>query len=182
MVLNGKEIKLNALYLISWVIFSTVLLIFTLLRSHPYRFTRFLAFESLLGIIFLNAAAWFRNPLSFQQIISWLFLIGSLFLALHGFYLLRYKGNPAGDFEDTTTLIRTGAFRYIRHPLYTSLILFGLGGFLKNPSTLGGILLAILNLGVFLTARIEEKHNLERFGEDYRRYCNETKRFIPFLI
>ncbi len=38
-----------------WIFFSALLLAFTLVRLHPYRFTRFLAFDSLLGLIFLNA-------------------------------------------------------------------------------------------------------------------------------
>ena len=36
-------------------------------------------------------------------------------------------------------------------------------------------------MGVFLTARIEEKHNLARLGEEYLECCNKTKRFYPFI-
>jgi len=32
-----------------------------------------------------------------------------------------------------------------------------------------------------LTARIEEGHNLERFGEDYREYMERTSRFLPYI-
>ncbi len=127
----------------------------------------FPGFESLLSLIFLNAEFWFQRPFSFLQIISWLCLAGAFFLAVHGFTLIKTKGNPEGDFEDTTTLITTGAYRYIRHPLYTSLLLFGLGVFLKDPSLLGAGLLGTTILGVVLTARIEEEYNLTRFGEAY---------------
>ncbi len=164
-----------------WILFSALLLAFTLIRPHPYRFTRFLAFDSLLGLIFLNADSWFVDPFSGRQIISWIFLASSLFLAVHGFTLIKTRGNPAGDFEDTTSLITSGAYRFIRHPLYSSLLLFGLGVFLKEPSLLGGGLVGTLILGVFLTARIEEKHNLDRFGEEYQEYCIKTKRFFPFI-
>jgi protein-S-isoprenylcysteine O-methyltransferase Ste14 len=98
-----------------------------------------------------------------------------------GFYLIKTKGNPAGDFEDTTSLITSGVYKHIRHPLYGSLALFGLGAFLKDPSLLGGGLLVTLVIGVVLTAKIEEKHNLERFGDEYTQYCEKTKRFIPFI-
>ena len=169
------------LYFLFWVFFSVLLLAFTLSRPHPYRFTRFLAFDSLLGLIFLNADSWFVDPFSGRQIISWIFLAGSLFLAIHGFTLIKTEGNPTGDFEDTTNLITRGAYRFIRHPLYSSLLLFGLGAFLKGPSLLAGGLVGTLFVGVFLTARIEEKHNLERFGEEYQDYCNKTKCFFPFI-
>ena len=167
--------------LIFFGIFSCLLLFFTLFRSHPYRFPRFLVFESILSLIFLNAESWFVDPLSCLQCISWFFLFASLMLALHGFFLIKTKGKPAGDFEDTTLLITNGAYRYIRHPLYTSLLFFGLGAFLKDPSLLGLGLFAVLVAGVVLTANIEEQHNRDRFGRDYEEYCQKTKRFIPFI-
>ena len=173
---------MNLIYLIPWVIFSITLLIFTLRRPHPYRFPRFLAFESLLSLIFLNAKEWFVDPFSFIHILSWLFLAASLVLAILGFYTLKSKGKPEGDFEDTTELITSGVYRFIRHPLYASLLWFGLGAFLKDPSILAGLLIGSLAVGVFLTARIEERHNLDRFGEEYREYSRRTKRFVPYLF
>lgn len=172
----------SAIYLILWVIFTASLLAFTLARSHPYRFPRFLAFESILSLIFLNAQAWFLDPLSWRQILSYAFLAVSLTLAATGFYLIKTRGNPVGDFEDTTTLITIGVYRYTRHPLYSSLIAFALGAFLKTPSFIGVGLVVTTIFGVYLTARIEENHNLERFGEEYRDYMNRTKRFIPFIF
>ena len=169
-------------YFLAWILFTIILLGFTLTRSHPYRFTRFLAFESILSLIFLNAAVWFLDPFSALQVISWICLIGSIYLAGQGFFLIKTKGNPEGDFEDTTTLITSGVFKYIRHPLYTSLILFSLGAFLKEPSFFGTGLVITTVIGVYLTARIEEGHNLERFGETYQNYMEQTKRFIPKIF
>ena len=137
---------------------------------------------SLISLIFTNARVWFDDPFSIPQIFSWLFLLGSIILAGHGFLFIKTRGNPAGDFEDTTTLITTGAYQYIRHPLYTSLLLFGLGAFLKDPSLVNGNLVGTTLLGVTLTAKIEEEHNLDRFGDDYQEYMDRTKRFIPFII
>ena len=168
-------------YIIGWVILSATLLFFTLSRNHPYRFTRFLAFECLLSLIFLNASAWFKNPFSIQQIISWTLLVTSFMLAAHGFFLLKRRGHPEGDLEDTTVLITSGAYKYIRHPLYTSLLIFGLGAFIKNPSWLGVLLVGLTILGVTLTAIREETHNIARFGEEYLSYMENTKRFIPYL-
>ncbi len=175
----GKTIMV---YFLVWILFTIILLGFTLARSHPYRFQRFLAFESILSLIFLNGDIWFLNPLSISQVISWICLAGSLFLAGYGFYLVKTKGNPEGDFEDTTSLITSGVYKYIRHPLYTSLILFSLGAFLKGPSLFGFGLLITTIIGVYLTARIEEGFNLERFGDPYQEYLDRTKRFIPYIF
>ena len=168
-------------YFWTWAFFTGLLLLFTYIRPHPYRFSRFIAFECLLSLIFLNASYWFLNPLSLHQIISWILLFGSFFLALSGFYLIKTQGEPSGDIEDTTKLIKSGVYRYIRHPLYASLLLFGLGAFLKDPSFLGGILGVILIISVEKTSRIEEEYNMIQFGEQYSQYCEETKRFIPFI-
>lgn len=169
------------MYLALWGFFTVLLLGFTLARSHPYRFSRFLAFESILSLIFLNAQVWFSAPLSWQQLLSWFLLALSLFLAGWGFILIKTRGAPAGDFEDTTRLITSGPYRFIRHPLYSSLIAFALGAFLKHPSWTGLFLVITTVVGVILTARIEERHNLERFGEAYQKYMKRTKRFIPYL-
>ena len=101
---------------------------------------------------------------------------------MHGFYLIKTKGKPKGDFEDTTSLITSGPYKFIRHPLYTSLLLFSLGAYLKEPSWLGGALVLTTILGVYLTATIEEKFNQDRFGELYVKYMNQTKKFIPFIF
>jgi protein-S-isoprenylcysteine O-methyltransferase Ste14 len=169
-------------YFLGWILFTIILLGFTLARSHPYRFPRFLVFESILGLIFLNAAVWFLDPFSARQVLSWICLAGSLFLAGHGFFLIKTKGDPQGDFEDTTSLITSGVYEYIRHPLYTSLLLFSMGAFLKDPSLLGTGLVVTTVIGVYLTASIEEGHNLERFGSAYQNYMDQTKRFIPKIF
>ena len=169
------------MFLALWIIFTIFLLGFTLIRSHPYRFSRFLAFESILSLAFLNARVWFHDPLAWNQILSWFLLAGSLVLVAWGFFLLKTRGQPEGDFEDTTKLITTGVYQYIRHPLYGSLIFFALGTFFKDPSWVGVFLVLTTIVSAILTARIEEEHNLERFGEEYQDYMEKTKRFIPFI-
>ena len=149
-------------------------------RSHG--FFRFFAFVSILVLLLLNLEHWFRAPSSAFQIISWLLLLSSLILAAHGFYLLRILGRPKGGIDNTTALVIMGAYKYIRHPLYTSLLLFGWGTFFKNPSFLSGILAVTTSGFLIATARVEEAENLNKFGVDYAVYMKTTKMFIPFLF
>jgi protein-S-isoprenylcysteine O-methyltransferase Ste14 len=169
------------LYWVLWAIFTAILLAFTLAKKGPYKFSRFLAFESILSLIFLNSQSWFVDPLSLRKVLSWFSLSGSIFLVVVGLVAIKTKGKPSGDFEDTTRLITTGAYRFIRHPLYASLLLFAVGGFLQDPSWTGAILVGSTFVGVLLTTLIEESHNLERFGEEYREYMEKTWRFIPLV-
>ena len=145
-------------------------------------FFRFLTFESILALILLNVDYWFRSPFSALQVVSWLLLILSLIMAVHGFYMLRKVGKPGAGVENTTTLITRGAYRYIRHPLYSSLLLLGLGVFLKHPSFLTGGLIMVIFVFLLTSARIEETENLQKFGAEYASYMKTTRMFIPFLI
>ena len=61
-------------------------------------------------------------------------------------------------------------------------LLGGIGVILKGPSALGFLLLLILIIAVFITAKVEEEDNVKRFGEEYVAYRKTTKMFIPHLI
>jgi len=158
------------------------LFLFTLTRIHSHRYYRFFAFESLFVIVLLNSDVWFVDPFSAIQIISWILLASSLYVAIEGFRQLRHEGSPRGYIEDTTELVTVGIYRYIRHPLYCSLFLGGIGAFLKNPSLVSFLFLVILTLFVYATAKVEEINNLNKFGESYQKYMKTTKMFIPFWI
>ena len=75
-------------------------------------------------------------------------------------------------------LITTGPYRWIRHPMYTSLLLFMLGIALYKhawPNYLGMALLALAILGKM---RREEVHLHLKFA-DYSDYVKRTHRLIP---
>jgi protein-S-isoprenylcysteine O-methyltransferase Ste14 len=143
---------------------------------------RFFSFECILLLAILNIPVWLVDPLAWNQILSWIFLVVSLFLAVQGFLLLRVIGKPRGDFENTTVLVETGAYRYIRHPLYASLLALGTGIFLKNVTTTTTVLALVNALALIPTARAEEKEMLVKFGVEYDDYMKKTRMFIPFVF
>jgi protein-S-isoprenylcysteine O-methyltransferase Ste14 len=148
---------------------------------HQYGFYRFFAMLAILFLLVLNGPVWFNDPLSPPQILSWLLLIGSALLAAHGFYLLRSVGRPEGPIENTTTVVHVGAYQYIRHPLYASLLLLAAGAAMKTPSLVGAILTFTVAVCLVATARVEEQENLTRFGSPYAEYMTTTKMFVPWL-
>jgi protein-S-isoprenylcysteine O-methyltransferase Ste14 len=144
--------------------------------------SRFFAFESIFLLTLLNLKVWFRDPFTPLQILSWIILILSLYPVITGYLLLKRKGNPDNNFENTSVLVRSGIYGYIRHPLYMSVFLLGTGIMLKDPGKIQ-IILAIINLmAVYITAKIEEKEMITKFGDDYRSYMKETKMFIPYIL
>jgi len=158
-------------------------------RSHGSY--RFFAWEFIIALVLLNVERWFRNPFSVHQVISWFLLIVSIFLVVHGVHLLRIIGKPdekrIGDvpimgIEKTTALVTVGAFKYIRHPLYSSLLFGTWGVFFKGPSLLAGILALTATMFLTATAKVEESENTRFFGVAYQTYMKQTKMFIPFLF
>ena len=109
----------------------------SLFHPHSHGFYRFFAWSSILALVLLNALQWFENPFSPQQLISWLFLLISIFLAVHGADLLRVIGKLNQNrsdaellaFEKTSSLVTVGAYKYIRHPLYSSFLFLAWGVF-----------------------------------------------------
>jgi protein-S-isoprenylcysteine O-methyltransferase Ste14 len=153
-------------------------------------FYRFFAWECMAALFLLNAPVWFRDPFSLAQIASWLLLTGAAALAIHGIQLLREMGRPDANradaglvgFEKTTRLVTRGAYRYIRRPLYSSLLMLDWGIFLKDPSWLGLGLALAATLFLTATARAEEAENLRFFGAAYHEYMKHTSRFLPHLF
>jgi protein-S-isoprenylcysteine O-methyltransferase Ste14 len=144
---------------------------------------RFFSFESILFLLVNNLPIWFVNAFTMPQCLSWLILLISLILALTGFQHLIEKGKPQGRFENTSLLITSGIYRYIRHPLYCSLLLLGTGIWLKNPLNYISLALGIVNaVAIYFTAREEEKEMMLRFGEEYRAYMRVSKMFIPYIF
>ena len=163
----------------------------SLTRLHSHGFYRFIAWELILFLFLININFWFNQPFSFFQVISWLLLLLSLVPLTMGLILLHKMGKPGSSrqsdqallsFEKTSHLVKVGIFRYIRHPLYASLLLLSWGIFFKQISWLSVILTLLASLCLFLTALAEEKEMLQFFGNEYLSYMKETKRFIPFIF
>jgi len=151
-------------------------------QRHSHDFYVFFAFQSILWLLFLNMDYWFRNTFSAMQIVSWLLLLCSLILVIQGFYLLHKIGRPEHGIETTTVLVKRGIYKYIRHPLYSSLMSLSWGIFFKDFSLFSIALVLIATIFLIATAMVEEKENIQKFGAEYTAYMKETKRFIPFLI
>ena len=163
----------------------------TLFRLNSHGSYRFFAWECILALVVLNFPYWQIDPFSPHQLISWLFLIISIFLVVRGVRLLKQIGKPSEDrpdtellaFEKTTNLVTVGAYKYIRHPLYSSLLFLVWGVFCKQPDSLPGLLLVLTaSFFLFLTAKSDESECLLHFGGAYQDYMSGTKRFIPFLF
>jgi protein-S-isoprenylcysteine O-methyltransferase Ste14 len=167
--------------------FGTVLIIlFSWFLSIRYRrfhgIARFFAFESILILFLLNYRYWFQNPFCLRQLISWVLLLLSIYVVIDGYFTLTRNGKPDRNFENTSVLVKSGIYKYIRHPLYLSVFLLGTGIMLKETDTIRIILGLVNMIAVYITSRIEEAEMLAKFGDSYRQYMSESRMFIPFVF
>jgi len=77
-------------------------------------------------------------------------------------------------------LVRNGIYRYIRHPMYSSIYLLAIGIFLASSNWIVG-LSAFLGIHIMYQVRVEKEETLlvMEFGEEYRDYIKSTGRLIP---
>jgi len=162
----------------------------TLFSFKSHGFYRFFSWECIAWLFAANYKYWFKNAFSFNQILSWFFLITSVYLVIYGAIIMKKAGKPdkkRGEknlyqFEQTTEMIDTGIFRYIRHPLYSSLLFLTWGIFFKNLTPELLIVTLLSTTFLYLTAVYDEKECINFFGEKYTRYMKRSKRFIPYLF
>lgn len=107
-------------------------------------------------------------------------MIAGASLALAGVFRLGPNLTPLPYPRECSTLVRTGPYAVVRHPIYSGLILggFGWGLYLHAPLTL------LWALGLFvlfdIKSRKEEGWLTERFPE-YAEYRTHVKKLIPFV-
>jgi protein-S-isoprenylcysteine O-methyltransferase Ste14 len=114
-------------------------------------------------------------PDSVRIIAAALVLIAGWVLARGG--MKAVFGTPRSE----PSVIDTGVFRFVRHPIYTGALLFYLGATLITLS-IASALFWLLIIGFYVwIARYEEGILIEQFGKDYLNYQKKTGMLFPKL-
>ena len=96
------------------------------------------------------------------------------------FNLGRNWGMPM-TFKEGHDLVTAGPYRYVRHPIYTGMLLAILGSALV-AGRIWLVVFAGMTIYSVYSARTEERLMLEHFPEQYTDYKRRTKAFIPFVF
>jgi len=78
-------------------------------------------------------------------------------------------------------LVRTGLYRWIRHPIYTGILVGFLGTELIQGHARGLLGFVILWLSFYFKARREENFLRQEFGEGFKEHARHTGMFLPKL-
>lgn len=106
-------------------------------------------------------------------------VLGLAFAVWARVYLGRNWGMPM-TLKQEPELITSGPYVYIRHPIYTGILLACLGTTLV-VGVLWLIPLVLFSIYFSYSARIEEKNLLEQFPDTYPSYMQKTKVLLPFI-
>ncbi|HXX07501.1 MAG TPA: protein-S-isoprenylcysteine O-methyltransferase [Pseudolabrys sp.] len=122
----------------------------------------------------------------FIAAIAWLGLVplcASLWLFYRSHVDLGRYWSISLELRERHALVQTGAYRLIRHPMYTSFLLLGLSQLMLLPNWLAG-LSGLLGAAAFLVFRMrrEEHMMVQAIGDEYRAYMMKTKRLIPWIL
>ena len=147
-----------------------------------------LAFAGLVIVPGVYALTGFPRVLD-RPVVPWIAYLGVAVLcgALALFYRshldLGRNWSISLEIRSEHRLVRTGVYRLIRHPMYSSFFLLALAQLLLLPNWLAGAS-GLVGVGLLYTFRIrqEERMMLERFGADYRDYMASTKRLVPWSL
>jgi len=149
------------------------------------------AFAVLVYIFF--GIWWISMPLDavrfhWSQMPTWLHLVGVL-VYLSSFYLIylvlrenQYLSSAVHIQKDSgQTVISTGPYRYVRHPLYTSVLLLCLGSAFLLGSWIG-VILGLLFVGMFARRAVGEERVLQKGLKGYDAYMAQVRwRLIPHV-
>ena len=87
------------------------------------------------------------------------------------------------EIREQHQLVRTGAYRLVRHPMYSSFFLLALAQMLLLPNWFAGAA-GLVGVAILYGFRVsqEERMMRERFGTEYLGYMARTKRVIPWIL
>jgi protein-S-isoprenylcysteine O-methyltransferase Ste14 len=125
--------------------------------------------------------AWMRLPLPYAL------RAAGVALGVLSLILLWWVQNSLGANFSTTitlrrnhTLVISGPYHLVRHPMYVAYLGFFLAGGLISANWIVGLFgVAIFAMLMTVRLRKEERLLIERFGAAYREYSRNTPRFLP---
>jgi protein-S-isoprenylcysteine O-methyltransferase Ste14 len=85
------------------------------------------------------------------------------------------------EFKKDHTLITTGIYAYMRHPIYTGIACMGVGTFFVFHSLLSLLFLVVMVTFCVFKLKKEEVLLMKHFPKEYPEYKKKTKALIPFI-
>ena len=122
------------------------------------------------------------NDSIFNHTSSWIISLSGLLFAVYTLYCNRFDNfNITPEIKDNAKLITTGAYKYIRHPMYLCVLLIMFGVAITSITIVNIFLYEGLVYVLYLKAKKEEEL-WSKHSDAYKEYMKDTKMFIPFVL
>jgi protein-S-isoprenylcysteine O-methyltransferase Ste14 len=126
----------------------------------------------------LGVRLWPRSPLPYG--IGLALLLAGLAFSVWARVHLGRNWSGAVTIKEGHELIRTGPYRYVRHPIYTGILAAVLGTAICSGTLRAALGLAIIAVALLRKLRSEEALLREVFPSQYPQYCEAVPALIPF--
>ena len=97
-------------------------------------------------------------------------------------YVLGRNWSSVVQVKEDHELIQSGPYRWVRHPIYTGLLLAFFGTAMAIGEWRGAICVVIVAVSFWFKLKLEERWMRENFGAAYERYMQRTKALIPGVL
>ncbi len=121
-------------------------------------------------------------PTSFADWLAAVIVLLGLGVTLWARLALGRNWSGAVTFKQGHELIERGPYRYVRHPIYTGILLMALGTAMLRPWTSAFAFCGILVISLWFKLRAEERLLTRHFPEQYPRYRQRVRALIPFVL
>lgn len=129
---------------------------------------------------------WLTSPSLAPDIVKtgagWLLIVAGLLFTVWARVRLGRNWSGIVTLKQDHELVRSGPYRWVRHPIYTGLLLAVAGTALIVGQWRGVMGWAIVFASFWFKLRREERWMLEVFGEQYSDYRRHTKAIVPGVL
>ena len=134
----------------------------------------------LLCLIVLEYNFWLFQIPQWMYFISLFFIATGLLICILALLQLSSALSPFPSPKTGSMLVTTGLYNFIRHPMYTGLMVLTMGISLFRSSWFNFLITLMLWLLLYFKSKYEEKLLMNTFSE-YYDYMKKTGRFFPYF-
>ncbi|WP_089662530.1 methyltransferase family protein [Christiangramia echinicola] len=142
----------------------------------------FVGIQFLLFLLFIIDFAWIKLLLpNIIKIVAAIIALSGLVVLLLAILQLNRNLSPFPSPKSNSELVQTGLYKFIRHPIYTGILLSFFGYAFFTESFFRVLITIFLYILFLYKLKYEEKMLADRF-ENYSNYKKKTGRFFPKLF
>ena len=156
--------------------------------AHGYNgkvFTVISILEFVVVGIYAFKNEWYEYLLPFWYLehstmvkIGWVLLIVSLILVFIAQSQMADSWRIGIDEKNKTKLVTNGMFSISRNPIFLGIMIANVGLFFIIPNAFTLLIICLSTISINTQVRLEEEHLKNEFGDEYKAYLSNVKRWI----